>query len=403
MPVADHVLTPYLRETAAVLRETEPELWTFFRSARDPELPDELRVRLLEQTYRLEAQEHPDLHELLADVVAALEVEAPVTLYQAQGLQLSDDGGNAQCLSFPDEVHVVFSGRLLETLSGPRLAAVLGHELTHHLLAQVDDGALATAERMLWSAAGDGSAQPSHVESARRFQLHVETTADRGGLAACDDVLAAVEALVSLSSGLSSVSGAAYLRQVAEVLDAPRRGDARPSTHPEPYVRARALQLWSEGRDDVEQEVEQEVEVLLRGPADLDRLDLRDQVRLTDLTRRLVAQAVAPAWMATDAVVGHARLFGVQGRAQVEDPALLAACAAAPRVEQDYLAAVLLDLATCDADLDEVALAQTQVLAVSAGLTEAYDALVAKELGLALRTVRGKRAAAAALVARASS
>ena len=399
MPLAADVLTPYLRETAEVLRDTEPELWAFFRSARDTLLPDELRAQLLEQTYRLDPQDHPDLHELLIGVAEAVGVEAPVTLYQAQGLQLSDDNGNAQCLSFPDEVHVVFSGRLLETLSGPRLAAVLGHELTHHVIGQADGGALGVAERMLWSAAADGSAQPSHLESARRFQLHVETTADRGGLVACADLLAAVEALVSLTSGLSTVSGAAYLRQVAEVLDTPQRKASTASTHPEPYVRARALQLWSEHHDDVEREVE----ALLRGAPDLDRLDLRDQVRLTDLTRRLVAQAVGPRWMATDAVLGHAKLFGVTAPLATADPELLRACATAARVEQDDLAAVLLDLATCDPDLDDVALAQTQILADAAGLTDAYDALVAKELGLALRTVRSKRAAAAGLVAKASS
>lgn len=390
--------TSYLHEMASLLRRTEPELWSFF--AKPPTLDERTQARsqLLQHTVRLGAEDYPELHALAARAADALGVSDQVTMYQAQASEALSDHGNASCLSLPGEVHVIFSGRLLEELDGPRLLAVLGHELTHHRLWQDDDGALATADRMLWAAAVDGDALPSHAESARRFRLHVETTADRGGLAATDDLVATVEALVSVSTGLAKVSGSSYLKQAAEVLAAPERDPSGDALHPELYIRARALELWATGSDPAE--VERLVADLLRREDGLDGLDLLDQHHLTDLTRRLVGQAVRPAFLRTEATLGQAGLFGAEPAGD-QDEALDAECAALPRAVQDYLAAVLLDVATCDPDIDEVALAHTLVLADLTGLGRAYEALVSKELGIGLRALRAQRAAAPALLERA--
>jgi hypothetical protein len=272
---------------------------------------------------------------------------------------------------------------------------VLGHELSHHRLWQDGAAELATVDRMLWAAAVDSDALPSHAESARRFRLHVEITADRGGLVATDDLIATVEALVSVSSGLANVSGASYLAQAAEVLATPERDPSGAGLHPELYVRARALELWATASDTAD--AEHEIAGLLRTGDGLDAMDLLDQHRLTDLTRRLVAQTLRPPVLRTDAALGHARLFGTVP-ADDPDEALDVACAALPRPLQDYLAAVLLDLATCDPDLDEVALARTLLVADQAGLAPAYESLAAKELGIGVRTLRARRAAAPALL-----
>jgi hypothetical protein len=394
------VPTGYLREMASLLRGTEPELWSFFAGASTrEESAKAARAQLLQYSVRLAAEDYPELHALAGRAAAVLGVSDPVTLYQAQAAEAMSDHGNASCLSLPGEVHVVFSGRLLEQLDNHRLLAVLGHELTHHKLWQDDNGDLATADRMLWAAAIDGDSLPSHAESARRFRLHVEITADRGGLAATDDLIATVEALVSVSTGLANVSGTSYLKQAIEVLAAPERERSGDGLHPELLIRARALELWATESD--RGEAERLIAELLRSDDGLDGLDLVDQHRLTALTRRLVGQVLRPAFLRTDATLGQAGLFGA-APVDDEDEALNAQCSALPRAVQDYLAAVLLDIATCDPDIDEVALARTLVLADLVGLGSAYEPLAAKELGIGIRAVRAQRAAAPALLERAA-
>lgn len=63
---------------------------------------------------------------------------------------------------------------------------------------------------------------------------------------------------------------------------------------------------------------------------------------------------------------------------------------------------MLLDIATCDPDIDEVALARTLVLADMVGLASAYEPLAAKELGIGIRAIRAQRASAPALLERAA-
>ncbi len=393
------VPTRYLHEMATLLRGTEPELWSFFAGASAQEERARARTRLLQYSVRLGVEDYPDLHALAARAAAALGISDPVTLYQSQGAEVLPDHGNASCLSLPGEVHIVFSGRLLEQLDDLRLLAVLGHELTHHKLWQDDEGELGAVDRMLWAAAVDGDSLPSHTESARRFRLHVETTADRGGLLVTGDLEATVEALVSVSTGLAKVAGSAYLKQASEVLADPARDRSDDGIHPELYIRARALELWATKSD--EDETERLIAELLRGGDDLDDLDLLDQHRLTALTRRLVGQVLRPAFLRTDAMIGQAGLFGAAPSDETDDT-LHAECAATPTPVKEYLAAVLLDMATCDPDVDEVALAQTFVLADQAGLAQVYEPLIVKELSLGVRVVRAQRAAAPDLLERAS-
>src|SRR4029434_8591240 len=114
------------------------------------------------------------------------------------------------------EAHIVFTGPILSTLKGAELDALIAHELAHYRLWDMDDGDYLVADRLLMAAANDPRAASSHVQTARRFRLYAEVFADRGSLAGCGQLEAAVAALVKTETGLPEVSAKSYLRQADE-------------------------------------------------------------------------------------------------------------------------------------------------------------------------------------------
>jgi hypothetical protein len=91
-------------------------------------------------------------------------------------------------------------------------------------------------------------------------------------------------------------------------------------THPEIFVRARALELWAEkesrrrGRNGDRGDD--------RGPPTIAPLDLLAQRRLPEQTRRFVTALLVTAWFRSDAVVAHVRRPQTVRRAGI--PGLLA-------------------------------------------------------------------------------
>src|SRR5262245_56249716 len=76
---------PYQLELRDYLKSRERELWDWFASARaQADYTENLRMELLKSTYRLDADAHPDLCRAVAEAKAALSLDIPVTVYQAQ-------------------------------------------------------------------------------------------------------------------------------------------------------------------------------------------------------------------------------------------------------------------------------------------------------------------------------
>jgi hypothetical protein len=388
--------TGYLRDLRDLLRSTEPELWSFFASsASRTDLAEEARRELLRAAYRLDRSAHGELVDAAALAAERLGIDDPVTLYQAQ--DGASEGANALVVSIPGEAHVVFSGRLLELAEGTELVAVVGHELAHHLLWSIDGGDFWVLDRLVHGAASDIAAQPCHEETARLLRLHTELIADRGGLVAADgDVNTAVAALVKMSTGLRSVSGASYLAQAAEVIAGGSEASVGLS-HPEVFLRVWALDRWASGGAGVDAEVADR----LTGAVDVDRLDVLAQRRIADGVFALIRRFAAYPWAATDAVLGHARLFG--------DAAVLAETRRSPVMPTpiepsppglaDLHAYVLLDLATVDEDIEGPALAAAFVLSEELGIAKRFDSIVAKELSIPAKDVKTRRKEAASVLA----
>lgn len=359
------------------LRRHEPDVWRWAsaRSTHAEHLAS-LRSMLLRDTYRIDPTAHVDVHAILSTALATLGIDAPATLYQSPGQEM-----NASLVYVPGEVHLILQGPLLERMSPAELLAVFGHELAHYLLWSRDEGQFLVADRILNDALASPDATSSHRETCRRYALHTELFADRGGAIAAGAVGPSVSTLVKLQTGIGTVDPVAYLRQAAEIESNEVAASAARS-HPETYIRARALSLWWEaapGLDDW-------IDARLHGPLALEQLDLPGQVRLQKLTRGLLAHYLAGTPLASDAVLAQVRaLFPdwSDGEAPVGPEHL------GPDVADDsvrnYLNALMMDLALADPDQQEAALLRAGHVARALGSVEALHQNLRRDAGFGKR------------------
>ena len=385
---------PYHDAVVHYLQSEEPEVWQWAGSAQArQEHAQAVRRDLLKHTYRLDRDGHPELHARCDAAAQRLEMAVPVTLYQA-----SEGGMNAALFHVPGEAHIVFTGAVLERLQGAELEALLGHELAHYRLWELQGGRYHTADRVLGALLDDERASPSQRQTARRYRLYTEVYADRGGCVACAGLAPAVTALVKAQTGLAEVSAASYLRQADEICVPGLQADG--ASHPEIFVRARALRLWAEG----DAAADTWLVGTLEGPLALDNLDLPGQAQLTAVTRGLLAQWLQRRCLRSAAMLAHARSFFPDLRPDeaAEAPFDSGWVPGSPGVHE-YLAYLLLDLAAADPELDEVPLAAALEFAAPLGLQARFEALALKELGLNKRRFNRIKRQAAELLQKADA
>ena len=379
----------YHEELADYLRQEESETWTWFDSAQSQaDYAESLKLELLKQTYRLEAAAYPDLFAALNDAKARLGLAIPVMVYQSQRSREL----NAALYFLPGEAHIVFEGDVLKLLDPGELRGVLGHELAHYVLWSESARRFQVVDRIAQAMAGDPRAEVSHVESARLMRLYTEIYADRGALLVTGDPTTVISGLIKLQTGLTQVDAGSYVRQAEEVF---ARSKARTEelSHPEAFIRTRAVMLWAEGLPNLEAEVSRMIE----GNPSLDKLDLLGQQRMTRLTRRWLQLFLRPVWFQTDAVRGHGRMFfpDIQfvGEKHQDDELLAALRDVDPSV-RDYFCYLLLDFAAVDPELEAEPLRAAFALALQLGWDERLETLVVKELKLKKREAQSMRAAA---------
>jgi Peptidase family M48 len=391
-----HILEPlpYHVEVRDFLKSREQELWHWFASAQaKADYTENLRLELLKSTYRLDAEGHPTLCEAVNEAKARLQLDIPVTLYQAPG----NAELNASLFFIPEEGHIVFSGPVLTLLCADELKSVIGHELAHYHLWRKEGGDFHIADRLLQAVASDPRASSSHEQTARRYQLYTEIFADRGSLCVAGDVNPVIAGLVKIQTGLSQVSAPSYLKQAEEIF---AKGNVATEglSHPEAFIRARALALWQEQRKDAAGPISEMIE----GATALDALDLIGQTRLTSATRRLLEHLLRPKWFQTPAVLGHAKLFFQDFQpAPPNSPVAPDGLKFADAKLREYVCYVLLDFAKADPDLDEMPLAAALELSRRLELDSQFEKLASKELKMKVRDVRRIREQAAELLAKA--
>jgi hypothetical protein len=389
---------PYHRQIVEYLKTQEAELWKWFSStAFLDEYAATTRLELLKSCYRFDPAGHAELYGLVGEVGDRLGLQAPVTLYQTQ----SPAGMNAALCYVPKEAHLVLEGPIRATLSVDELRALVAHELAHYLLWERDGGELLVADQMLGAMANSPRAEPGHLETARLFRLYLEVHCDRAALAVCADPLVGISSLIKVQTGLVDAKAESYLKQSDEIF-----GQAEIKTegvtHPESFIRARALKLWAEQGDGANAEIARMIE----GVADLGRLGLLAQQRFSLLTRRILMEFLDPAWLRTDAILAHARLFFPDldpAARDVDATALKDALEGAGDSIRAYACYVLLDLATVDRTLEQAPLAAAIRLSEELGVAETFLALAGEELELPKRSLSRLRKEAATIVAAAAA
>jgi Zn-dependent protease with chaperone function len=373
---------PYHQAIVRYLKAEEPGLWDWFASTKmRDEQGDAVRLDLLRSTYRIEAASQPRLSSAAEEITNKFELKIPITFYQAQ----SGESMNASLAYLPGEAHVVFAGPVLDVLSDLELCALLGHELAHFLLLDRWDGEYRIAAELLRSLSNDAAASPAHHQSVRLFGLYTEVFADRGALAMTVDPIAAITTLLKMTTGLAEVSAESYLRQAEEIFSK-SRDHAQQLTHPEPYIRARALDLWARHGDDAGAGIE----AMIEGPLSLDRLDLLGQRKVAALTRRLLGVFLAPEWFHSERVLAHARLFfddfDVE-QPRPDEATLIEELKSCDESLRAYVGYVLLDFVAVDRELSSTALAAAIVLARQFDLAGRFVEIAQKELGLSKKQV----------------
>ncbi len=383
----------YHQDLATLLEKNEAELWTWFSGDKfTSEAYEAQRLYLLKNSYRLEDEAHANLYAQARRVADRLQINLPITLYQAMNTDLR----NAGLIFQPDEVHILFSGDLFSTLSESELDFILGHEMAHHLHNTRQSSRYGTADRLLDWVCGEPGSAAAHSNSFRLSRLYQEIFSDRVGLYASQDLDASIAALVRVTSGLADVSAKAYLKQADEALAASKKDGAQVGSegwsHPETFIRARALADW---QADPETATDKLI-TLVEGAQALEHLDLLDQENLSALTRDLVAVFLQYPWRNKETLIAHAQGFFIDIEKVIKNTStleseIIESVKILPKSLKEFVSYVLIDFATVDSDLEDRPLIEATHFADRLELTEVFDAALKQDLKLSKANISALR------------
>lgn len=379
-PVQQRHLTPthYHANLLAYLQKNEPKVWEWAASqpAQDKHA-ETVREALLKSTYRLERSDYSHVFEHCETAMSALEIEAPLHLYQ-----VADGQMNAALNFIPGEIHIVFYGALLETLEPDELLALLGHELSHYKLWSIESGTYHAVHRVIEHALTYPNISPSLIETARLLRLFTELYADRGGALACQSDRPPISTLVKVMAGLSKVNPDAYLKQAKEIETTGKAASGE--THPEMFLRAQAVNKWWLNDDQVDAWLDDTV----RGRLSLDTLDLLRQADMTHITASFLNQFRTQLEFESDAIDQLIKPF--QDTAQALQHPQAPAWSDTLELDsslQDYIFALIFDLAMIDRDTRDAVLIEGGHQAHRMDALDSYRSAMKRDLKLRKPTI----------------
>ena len=239
------------------------------------------------------------------------------------------------------------------------------------------NGEVEVTDRIITAIANHADSTAAHFETARLFKLYTEIFCDRGAHTVTGNYIPIVSALVKLSTGLQTVNAESYVQQAEEIFATDATTKTGGLSHPENFIRARAIYLWHAKGSSAEPEIEKMIE----GYAGMDELDVHRQQKVERITENLIQLLLQPEWMATPLTQSLAKQyfphFIASGTMNTEE--------VKKRIQnlhatvQEYLAYVLYDFASADKTLEEVPLGYCFFLSNAIGLEKPFFAAVKKE------------------------
>jgi hypothetical protein len=357
--------------------KAQGKTWEWFESAkvREEQLK-EFKSNLLKNTYRLDKDENPALYDKVNFAKEKLGLQTEVTLYQAQNS--ADLNAGISCL--PGEAHIVLSGQIVKLMNDDELLSILAHELSHARLFTIDKGEFEVSDRIITSIANDSRSNDVYVETARLFRLYMELYCDRGSLLVVGNIETVLSSLIKVNTGLDKVSVQSYMKQAEEIFAA-EKVQSEYDTHPENYIRVKALKAWEENKEGAEREITRMIE----GETRMNSLDIFGQYNLRDLSFQLIKLLVKPKWMQSTAVMSLCRQYKSDF---TPDPKIVITDAMAATFSElsvtvkEYLSFILIDFSLVDPTLEEVPMGFAFQLAEDLGLKEAFNKSIKSELKL---------------------
>jgi Peptidase family M48 len=357
--------------------KAQTKTWDFFAAAKTKEEQlIQYKTELLKNTYKFDPLVDIALYQKVASAKEKLGLQKlEVIVHQAQ----YTDELNASIIYLENEAHIVFSGQLIQLLDEAELQAVIAHELTHIKLYSLQNGQLEVADRIITAIANNYNSEVAYYETARLFRLYTEIYCDRGAYTVLENTGPVITSLVKAATGLQQVNAESYIKQAAEIFAAESNTKASAPSHPENFIRARAIQLWHEKKEEAEQEIIQMIE----GITNIDQLDIFQQKELAALTRKFLQLYLKPKWFQSTMVISQARQYFTDF---AWDESALLQDEFREKIEKlhssvkDYLSYILLDFALLDATLEDVPTGWAFQFAEDLDLKDAFGEIIKKEL-----------------------
>lgn len=352
--------------------QKQKKTWDWFSSSKvKQEQRTEHKNSLLKNTYRLSNDSEKNIYELVEIAKTKLGITKTVTIYQ----ELESTHTNASITFDGEEIHLIVSGTLIDKLEKQELLAVIGHELSHILFYETENGRYEITNRIITSIANDGRSESVMIETARLYRLYMELYCDRGAMLVVDDLHTVIRALVKISTGLNQVSAENYLKQAKEIFQQENFGSSG-QTHPETFIRAVALDYWQNKKE------EKEITELIDASWGMSKLDIFKQAQLNVETKKLLRLVTKPKWIRTELVFSLCRQYYPDFTYQddlVIDEELTKILSQVDDTVKEYFSYLLLDFCFIDSSLESAPIGHTFQIAEALEFPKTFRQILKKE------------------------